>query len=81
MYSNQNTVMKVNSSGLEINGKIASIEGTIGGFNISSNSLYAGTPGSDSGIELTSISLIGYRSNSENIHSTQAVSKSQLIKQ
>jgi len=75
LYSNQNTVMKVNSSGLEINGKIASIEGTIGGFNISSNSLYAGTPGSDSGIELTSISLIGYRSNSENIHSTQAVSK------
>ena len=56
-------------------GIISALQGKIGGFNITSNSLYAGTPGSNSGIELTSVSLIGYKSNNENQHSTQAVSK------
>lgn len=75
LYSNKNTVMKVNSSGLEVGGKITSTEGTIGGFTITSNSIYAGTPGSESGIEITSVSLIGYKSNNQGVKSSSAVSK------
>lgn len=75
LYSNKNTVMKVNLSGLEVGGKITSTEGTIGGFTITSNSIYAGTPGSESGIEISSVSLIGYKSNNQGVHSSTCVSK------
>lgn len=50
LYSNKTTVMKVTSSGLEVNGKITSSSGTIGGFTIDSNSLKSGTWGSDNSI-------------------------------
>lgn len=39
LYSNNNTVMKVNSSGLEVNGKITSKEGEIGGLTITESGL------------------------------------------
>lgn len=39
LYSNNNTVMKVNSSGLEVNGKIMSKEGEIGGLTITESGL------------------------------------------
>lgn len=39
LYSNNNTVMKVNQSGLEVNGKITSKEGEIGGLTITENGL------------------------------------------
>lgn len=43
LYSNNNTVMKVNSAGLEVNGKITSSEGEIGGLTITSSGLsYSG---------------------------------------
>ena len=53
-------------------GIISALQGKIGGFNITPNSLYAGTPGSESGIEITSVSLIGYASNNAGGHSTRA---------
>nr|DAL72736.1 MAG TPA: tail protein [Caudoviricetes sp.] len=43
LYSNNKTVMKVNSAGLEINGKITSSEGEIGGLTITESGLsYSG---------------------------------------
>lgn len=43
LYSNNKTVMKVNSAGLEVNGKITSSEGEIGGLTITSSGLsYSG---------------------------------------
>lgn len=39
LYSNNNTVMKVNQSGLEVNGKITSKEGEIGGLTITESGL------------------------------------------
>lgn len=39
LYSNDNTVMKVNSSGLEVNGKITSKQGEIGGLTITESGL------------------------------------------
>mgnify|MGYP005763788783 FL=1 len=75
LYSNKNTVMKASSKGLDVMGKVTSNEGTIGGFTINTNSISAGTPGSESGIELTSVSLIGYKSNNQGIHSSYSVSK------
>lgn len=56
-------------------GILSALQGKIGGFNITSNSLYAGTPGSTSGIELKSVALIGYKSNNQGIASSYAVSK------
>ena len=56
-------------------GLISAMQGKIGGFNIDATRLYAGTPGSNSGIELSSTNLIGYKSNNQGKHSTQAVSK------
>lgn len=56
-------------------GLISALQGKIGGFTITDNSLYAGTPGSNSGIQLSSVSLIGYRSNNKGIQSSFAVSK------
>ena len=49
----------------------------IGGFTVDSNRLYAGTPGTGSGIELSSYSagLIAYSSNNQGKVSTYAVSK------
>lgn len=43
LYSNNKTVMKVNSAGLEVNGKITSSEGEIGGLTITESGLsYSG---------------------------------------
>lgn len=43
LYSNSKTVMKVNSNGLEVNGKITSKEGDIGGLTITESGLsYSG---------------------------------------
>lgn len=43
LYSNNKTVMKVNSAGLEVNGRITSSEGEIGGLTITSSGLsYSG---------------------------------------
>ena len=43
LYSNNKTVMKVNSAGLEVNGKITSSEGEIGGLTITGSGLsYSG---------------------------------------
>ena len=56
-------------------GILSALQGKIGVFNITSNSLYAGTPGSISGIELKSVALIGYKSNNQGIASSYAVSK------
>lgn len=43
LYSNNKTVMKVNSTGLEVNGKITSSEGEIGGLAITGSGLsYSG---------------------------------------
>ena len=39
LYSNSKTVMKVNSAGLEVNGKITSTEGEIGGLTITESGL------------------------------------------
>lgn len=39
LYSNSKTVMKVNSAGLEVNGKITSTEGEIGGLTITGSGL------------------------------------------
>lgn len=75
LYSNKNTVMKASPNGLDVMGKVTSTEGTIGGFTINSNSISAGTPGSKSGIELTSVSLIGYKSNNQGVPSSYSVSK------
>lgn len=49
----------------------------IGGFTVDSNRLYAGTPGSGSGIELSSYlaGLIAYKSNNQGVASSYAVSK------
>lgn len=56
-------------------GILSALQGKIGGFNITSNSLYAGTPGSNSGIELTSVALNGYKSNNQGVQSSQSISK------
>lgn len=52
-------------------------EVNIGGFTVDSNRLYAGTPGSGSGIELSSYlaGLIAYKSNNQGVTSSYAVSK------
>ena len=48
--------LKVGSNfSVDTAGAIRSTSGTIGGFTIDSNRLYAGTPGADNGIELASI--------------------------
>ena len=48
--------LKVGSNfSVDTAGAIRSTSGTIGGFTIDSNRLYAGTPGTDNGIELASI--------------------------
>lgn len=48
----------------------------IGGFTVDSNRLYAGAPGTSSGIELSSVpSLIAYKSNNQGVASSYAVSK------
>lgn len=60
------------ADGINGNGEVK-----IGGFTVDSNRLYAGTPGSGSGIELSSYlaGLIAYRSNNKGKASTYAVSK------
>ena len=79
------TVLKDNSK--ELNGSnpiLFQADGTsnnsgvnIGGFTVDSNRLYAGTPGSGSGIELSSYltGLIAYKSNNQRVASSYAVSK------
>ena len=48
----------------------------IGGFTVDSNKLYAGTPGTDNGIELASLrNLIAYKSNNQGVALSYAVSK------
>lgn len=42
LYSNSKTVMKVNTAGLEVNGKITSVESAIAGFTLSSNAIKNG---------------------------------------
>jgi len=56
-------------------GILSALQGKIGGFTIDSNRLYAGTPGSSSGIELSSVGLIAYKSNNQGVASSYAVSK------
>ena len=56
-------------------GILSALQGRIGGFTIDSNRLYAGTPGSSSGIELSSVGLIAYKSNNQGVASSYAVSK------
>ena len=56
-------------------GILSALQGKIGGFTIDSNRLYAGTPGSSSGIELSSVGLIAYKSNNKGVASSYAVSK------
>ena len=43
IYSNATEVVKITSSGLEVNGKITSTTGTIGGFTINASNLHTGT--------------------------------------
>ena len=43
IYSNATEVVKITSSGLEVNGKITSTSGTIGGFTINATNLHTGT--------------------------------------
>lgn len=43
IYSNATEVVKITSSGLEVNGKITSTTGTIGGFTINATNLHTGT--------------------------------------
>jgi len=43
IYSNAAEVVKITSSGLEVNGKITSTSGTIGGFTINSTNLHTGS--------------------------------------
>ena len=43
IYSNAMEVVKITSSGLEVNGKITSTTGTIGGFTINASNLHTGT--------------------------------------
>ena len=43
IYSNALEVVKITSSGLEVNGKITSTSGTIGGFTINATNLHTGT--------------------------------------
>ena len=48
----------------------------IGGFTVDSNRLYAGTPGTDSGIELaSSTNLLAYKSNNQGVASSYAFVK------
>ena len=43
IYSNASEVVKITSSGLEVNGKITSTTGTIGGFTINATNLHTGS--------------------------------------
>lgn len=43
IYSNATEVVKITTSGLEVNGKITSTSGTIGGFTINSTNLHTGS--------------------------------------
>ena len=74
--SNKNTILSANIAG-ETENKVQ-----IGGFTVDSNRLYAGTPGSGSGIELSSYlaGLIAYRSNNQGQGPSYAVSKITVTK-
>ena len=54
-YAGSRQVMKVNSSGLEVTGKITATSGQIGGFTIGSNSIYSNGMSSMSSTQSTGV--------------------------
>lgn len=58
VYSNASTVMKITSSGLEVNGKITATGGSAGGWTISTDEIYKGSAGINAGSSYTKASLV-----------------------
>lgn len=54
-YSGNQMVMRVNSSGLEVNGKVTATSGQIGGFTIGSTSIYSNGMSSMSSTQTTGV--------------------------
>lgn len=54
-YSGNQMVMRVNSSGLEVKGKVTATSGLIGGFTIGSNSIYSNGMSSMSSTQTTGV--------------------------
>ena len=74
--SNDSNPILFQADGTSNNSKV-----NIGGFTVDSNKLYAGTPGADNGIELTSFhKLIAYKSNNQGKNSTSAICKIKVNK-
>lgn len=66
------------SSDANVSGTLSSDFGTIGGFSIDENRLYAGNPGEDGGLLLFSQSLVGYISKSD-VHITDLDTEKYIV--